>query len=871
MKNNHEFRKDNQSSPKRKLSVVTLNRQTVILILFTALVIFFTVVIATAQDDSEPVISENTVELLSDSKEDELTNERARLSDLMARLQRMKVWQDELQVKVSLYEAQESVHQNLLLKANTDRDEIESAIQTNRSASKSLKDSLDTFQGTWEKGSVLLQQIEDRMALGDKQLDEIQNLNVGGVEKQKLIDLHQEFSRVLREEKEIIASYAILYQNILVQLNDSISAVEETGQRLTDQLSRQAKILLFKRTFEFHTFISMPLRSELQKVTDRLTTLFSPTGRKALWIQIKQDSGLHLLIFLVLLSLILAGQGKLRKYLEHFEQKLTLPDWRYSKLAVQLLLRSLVPASLALFFTLSAAFKWTLLNIGLTRVLAYLFYTLLFTRWGLDYLKLGLNGSPTALRNSVVPRLQRLIRLVRLAMIVLIFTNWIAGTGSSLSWLPWLVFIIYLLGWTVAFWHAVPAIVAEGAREGQAVVDPKRLKILRGLSFLVSGGALLIYVVGYYFLAKYWIANWIYTTIIILWGWISYQVIQELRRAHQALADSRDEAHPLRSRHQLRWALIQIAGLTWYVAFAWILIRVWDRTGYVMLKLAQLFNLTVNIGTLNISLKGVVLAGLIIFLTHLINRVGRSLLDEKVLGNYTLERGLRNSILTIDSYLTWGLGLLLAMGTLGVNATSLAVVFGAVSIGIGFGLQNIFNNFISGLILLFERPIQVGDTVEVNGLWAEVKKINVRSTVVQTFDNASVIIPNSDFISQQVTNWSFKDTRMRKNINVGVAYGSDIDLVRKTLLEIAAEIPNVLKYPRPEVIFVDHGDSALIFRLRIWTHVDNYWAVPSAIRFELDKRFRDLSIEIAFPQRDVHIRSITKTEATDQQMSNASG
>jgi small-conductance mechanosensitive channel len=201
------------------------------------------------------------------------------------------------------------------------------------------------------------------------------------------------------------------------------------------------------------------------------------------------------------------------------------------------------------------------------------------------------------------------------------------------------------------------------------------------------------------------------------------------------------------------------------------------------------------------------------------------------------------------------------LGILGVNATSLAVVFGALSIGIGFGLQNIFNNFISGLILLFERPIQVGDYVEVGGLWAEVKQINVRATVVQTFDNASVIIPNSDFISQQVTNWSFKDQRMRRNIEVGVAYGSDIDLVEQTLVDIVKDHRRVLKYPKPEVLFIDHADSALIFRLRIWVHVDDFWSVPSKIRFDIDRRFRELGIEIAFPQRDLHIRSMPEKPA----------
>jgi small-conductance mechanosensitive channel len=184
------------------------------------------------------------------------------------------------------------------------------------------------------------------------------------------------------------------------------------------------------------------------------------------------------------------------------------------------------------------------------------------------------------------------------------------------------------------------------------------------------------------------------------------------------------------------------------------------------------------------------------------------------------------------------------------------VVFGGLSIGIGFGMQTIFNNFFSGLILLFERPIQVGDILEVNGLRAKVKKINVRATVVQTFDNASVIIPNSVLVSEQVTNWSLKDKRIRRRIQVGVAYGSNIDLVQNTLLEIARERSDVLKYPRPQVIFLDHAASALIFELRVWVGVDDYWMVPSQIRNEIDRRFGELGIEIAFPQMDVHIRSL---------------
>lgn len=481
-------------------------------------------------------------------------------------------------------------------------------------------------------------------------------------------------------------------------------------------------------------------------------------------------------------------------------------------------------------------------------------------RWGLDFLKLGLEGPPTPLRSFVVTRLIRLIRIAWPALIFIFAITWISGRASFLSSFATLIFSIWIFIVTIFFWRALPSVVSEGVRGGQSAPAPKSLIALRGLSFVVSGGMVLLAIIGYVNLSKLWTVSWIWTAITVLWGWISIRVMREIRQNRQALEGEAGGDRDSRSMHHFRWAIFQIVRLAWLFGFAFLILRIWDRTGFITARLDHLWETALSIGGLAINLKSIMTAAFIIFLTHLVNRIGRSLLAEKVLEKQNFERGLKDSILTIASYLIWGLGLVLALGTLGVNATSLAVVFGAISIGIGFGLQNIFNNFISGLILLFERPIQVGDFIEVNGLWAEVKKINVRATVVQTFDNASVIIPNSELISQQVTNWSFKDLRMRRNVDVGVAYGSDIDLVQKTLLDIAAEATDVLKYPRPDVIFMDHADSALIFRLRIWTHVDNFWSVTSAIRFELDKRFRALGIEIAFPQRDVHIRSITKAQ-----------
>ncbi|MBF0235172.1 MAG: mechanosensitive ion channel [Desulfamplus sp.] len=249
-------------------------------------------------------------------------------------------------------------------------------------------------------------------------------------------------------------------------------------------------------------------------------------------------------------------------------------------------------------------------------------------------------------------------------------------------------------------------------------------------------------------------------------------------------------------------------------------------------------------------------AFILLIVTHFIAKSWRHFFQKNFLGDSGLDHGLQESMTTITVYSIWIFGIFIALVVFGLNTTTLTVAFGALSIGLGFGLQNIFSNFISGIILLFERPIQVGDDIEVNGTWANVRKTNVRSTVVQTYDNATIIIPNSELISNRVTNWSFKDKRLRRKVTVGVEYGSDIELVRITLLEIAGKTSKVLKYPEPDVLFEDFGDSALIFSLRFWTFVDYFMAVETDVRFRINKEFKSKGIVIAFPQQDINIKSI---------------
>ena len=191
---------------------------------------------------------------------------------------------------------------------------------------------------------------------------------------------------------------------------------------------------------------------------------------------------------------------------------------------------------------------------------------------------------------------------------------------------------------------------------------------------------------------------------------------------------------------------------------------------------------------------------------------------------------------------------------------NLTILGGALGVGIGFGLQAIVNNFASGLILLFERPIRVNDYIVLGELWAEVKKIGLRSTVVKTFDGSEIVIPNSDLITNQVTNWTLSERHMRLRIQVGVAYGSDVTRVTETLRECATAGPKVRRIPEPRVLFQNFGESSLDFELRVWiSDVDDMMTVASDLRYEIDRRFREAKIEISFPQRDLHIRSVEES------------
>jgi potassium-dependent mechanosensitive channel len=237
-------------------------------------------------------------------------------------------------------------------------------------------------------------------------------------------------------------------------------------------------------------------------------------------------------------------------------------------------------------------------------------------------------------------------------------------------------------------------------------------------------------------------------------------------------------------------------------------------------------------------------------------------LDRRVLARTQLNPGVRDSIRTGTNYAAVSIAALVAISAAGVQFTHIAIVAGALGIGIGFGLQSIVNNFLSGLILLVERPIKVGDWIKVGGGEGTVKRINARSTEIETFDRCSIIVPNSSLISESVSNWTHLDLMGRVRVPVGVSYDSDPEMVRELLLQCARDHPRVLAFPKPFVLFMDFGASSLDFELRAYIDDVSYVAViGSELRFAIFGRFKKAGVQIPFPQQDLHVKDIDRLPA----------
>ncbi|HCM42691.1 MAG TPA: mechanosensitive ion channel protein MscS [Candidatus Omnitrophica bacterium] len=264
----------------------------------------------------------------------------------------------------------------------------------------------------------------------------------------------------------------------------------------------------------------------------------------------------------------------------------------------------------------------------------------------------------------------------------------------------------------------------------------------------------------------------------------------------------------------------------------------------------------IHVGASPVTLSGILTAVIVFVVFLFLSGVLQKVLIRRVANQFKMESGMIYALTRVVHYVMLVCGAILATQCIGINLGSFAVVFGFLSVGIGFGLQNVTSNFIAGLILLLERPINVGDMVSVEGHVGKVLQINIRTTVIETADRVSIIVPNSKFIEGHVINWSHGDPKVRVHCPVGVAYGSDIQKVTAILLRVAAEASDAIQDPAPEVAFLNFGESSLDLELLVWTgSPDKQKCLRSEVNYAIYEAFAKEGIEIPFPQRDLHLKT----------------
>ncbi|HSS63065.1 MAG TPA: mechanosensitive ion channel domain-containing protein [Gammaproteobacteria bacterium] len=392
-----------------------------------------------------------------------------------------------------------------------------------------------------------------------------------------------------------------------------------------------------------------------------------------------------------------------------------------------------------------------------------------------------------------------------------------------------------------------------------------KVQVLRGAVAVAAIAIPVSSLLGFVTFASY-LTNNLLLTGLVLGGFVVFHgLVRELLTiALEREAGERVPAEEEEERRDSSWNLLRfwlVAAFDFALLLAAVLLLLW-AWGFGLADFREWTRLLVGgfkIGKFTVSpadlLIAVVVFVAILFATRTLQRV----LENRIFPQTRLDAGIRHSLKTSVGYIGLVIAAAIAISALGLDLSNIAIIAGALSVGIGFGLQNIVNNFVSGLILLVERPVKVGDWVEVGAHQGYVKRINVRATELQTFQRSSVIIPNSELLSSSVVNWTHKDTLARVDISVGVSYGSDIELVRETLLECASSHPNCIPDPSPFVLFLNFGDSALEFDVRFYVaRADEMFRTGSEVRFAIVHAFRKKGIEIPFPQRDLHVRTVVE-------------
>jgi small-conductance mechanosensitive channel len=425
-----------------------------------------------------------------------------------------------------------------------------------------------------------------------------------------------------------------------------------------------------------------------------------------------------------------------------------------------------------------------------------------------------------------------------------------------------LVELIGVLGFL--FWLLRPSRIADISAQLRGAPFLRLLRAVMRLAAVVVAISIVVDLFGWGDLGR------ILGNGVVRAGYLGFFVFV-IFRVIQSLAIFALVLWPLRllhviSRHRLlvRRRLERVLSVLAVGLWATLLLGQLGLLGPTQSAIGRMLGAGVSVGALSVSVTDVIMFALSVWLSFLLARLVDFVLQEDVFTRVQTGRGVPYAISGLVRYTLIFLGLLIGLSAAGVELSKLTVIVGGLGVGIGFGLQNVVGNFVAGLILLFERPIQMGDTVQLPDVWGAIKHIGIRASVIRTFDGAEVIVPNGLLISDKVTNWTLSDKRRRIGVDVGVDYGTPAQRVIDLLVGVAKSNPKVIDDPEPRAYFVNFGDSALEFKLWAWSEfTDAGLSIRSELAVAVQKALEHAGIGVPFPQRDLHLVSVSPNAAPE--------
>lgn len=691
--------------------------------------------------------------------------------------------------------------------------------------------------------------IKEKILLIDQRIRELTPSKEKTISREPVLKALKAYREVKGKQQKILLNITELLSSEININNDLLTAFRDIKVTLRTEIKDKKGTGLFQRNeFELKTFFSQTLTKEISLSFMDARQLFSPKQLSLKWSLFKENMNLKIAMIIAGFFIIGISIFKGISFLRRKEFYRDVISKRAGYPLIVLERSSLLIFSILLAMAISKTQIYLVSPDGF-KFLISLLTIILMTRISSDSIRLIAREKGPLFFDALFRWRNAFVYGIRLYAFVYLFIYRFLSMDTLFLVSVQILSKALLLGGVMLFWKAYEKIEATSRGMGTKLLSiwTKTIVIL----------GLFADIAGYGSFASFWYVSW---GISIVVACVCIMLIYSIKDLDRKLKEKITPKSTISSGlfNPFYWLLsngvyffIILFGITG-IAFSW---GIHDAA---FSWFVEMFNKKYTLGKIELSMAGLAYSILVLLFTHQFTKIWRRLLANHGLKESGLSTGAKETIITISVYLIWSAGILVSLSVFGLNTTSIAVAFGALSIGLGFGLQNIANNFVSGLILLFERPIQVGDVVEVGGIWGEVKKINVRSTLVQTYTNSSLIIPNSEFISATVTNWSHQDPNIRRDLMIGVAYGSDTQLVRKLLIQAANLVPGVDLYlKKPVVQFLNFGDSSLDFRLRFWSTIDEFVETESNLRFEIDRLFREHNVVIPFPQRDLHIFSET--------------